>query len=237
MDADRFDALSRRIGTRTSRRVTLGLAAMGLLTIAVPEAAAARCSNRKPCPTCKRCKRHRCKPDAMKNGTPCSTGTCQQGVCTSSSGCSPAGTGGRECQENGPCRSPADMPVSGACGGLPDACRECCTSNDCSDTSRMECRHNEGSICVCGGSTHECTDGLCWSCCTTEHCVGGRHNADGFICTTFKSCACQEGSIECPKADQTGNFCADPTSNQNCGSCGNTCAGGTSCIDRQCQFS
>ena len=68
MQAERFDTLSRLIGARTSRRMAVGLAATGLLSLAIPEAAAARCSTRKPCPDCRKCRKHRCKPDATQNG-------------------------------------------------------------------------------------------------------------------------------------------------------------------------
>jgi hypothetical protein len=44
MQAERFDTLLRLIGSRTSRRMAVGLAATGLLSLTVPEAAARRCS-------------------------------------------------------------------------------------------------------------------------------------------------------------------------------------------------
>jgi hypothetical protein len=78
MDAARFDTLTRLIGSRTSRRVLVGLAASGLLGIAVPDAEAAKCSNKKPCPECYQCKKHKCKP---LTETACTNGTCQSGVC------------------------------------------------------------------------------------------------------------------------------------------------------------
>ena len=71
MDAHRFDALTHFIGSRTSRRGAVGLAATGLLSFAVPDAAAARCSKQKPGPVGKKCKRHRCKPDVTQNGASC----------------------------------------------------------------------------------------------------------------------------------------------------------------------
>jgi hypothetical protein len=44
MDDARFNTLTRFMGPRTSRRLPVGLAATGLLSIAVPDTAAARCS-------------------------------------------------------------------------------------------------------------------------------------------------------------------------------------------------
>jgi hypothetical protein len=80
MDAARFDTLTRLIGSRTSRRVLVGLAASGLLGIAVPDAEAAKCSNKKPCPECYQCKKHKCR---VLTGTACrGGGTCQSGVCS-----------------------------------------------------------------------------------------------------------------------------------------------------------
>ena len=82
MDADRFATLTRLVGSRTSRRVAVGLAATGLLSIAVPDAEAARCNKQTLCPVCRRCRRHRCRPDRTQNGAICSFGfTCDNGVC------------------------------------------------------------------------------------------------------------------------------------------------------------
>jgi hypothetical protein len=82
MDAARFDTLTRSLGSRTSRRVAVGLAVSGLLGVAVPDAEAARCSRNRPCPQCKRCKQHRCRKDATQDGQDCTGGACQNGVCT-----------------------------------------------------------------------------------------------------------------------------------------------------------
>ena len=69
MDANRFDSVARLIGSRTTRRVAAGLAVTGLLSIAVPEASAVRCSTQKPCPDCYRCRQHRCRK--RRNGSVC----------------------------------------------------------------------------------------------------------------------------------------------------------------------
>ena len=131
MDADRFDAVTRFIGSRRSRRVALGLVMTGLLTVAVPDAEA-RCSARKPCPTCKRCRRHRCRRDTSQDGTVCDGdgGTCQNGTCVSF--CAgkvdrfPCGTEkhcvGGACQS---CQGPTDAcPAGCAAGNTP--CSGCC---------------------------------------------------------------------------------------------------------------
>ena len=81
MDINRFDALTRRIGSRTSRRVAVGLAATGFLAVAAPEAEAARCSRQADCPICYRCtRRGRCRK--KRDGATClQVGTCENGVC------------------------------------------------------------------------------------------------------------------------------------------------------------
>jgi hypothetical protein len=82
MDAAPFDTLARRIGSRTSRRVAVGLVATSLFTIAIPDAVAARCTRQNPCPKCKSCRHHRCKPDTDVNFTPCGDAkACRDGAC------------------------------------------------------------------------------------------------------------------------------------------------------------
>jgi hypothetical protein len=81
MNADRFHALTRLIGSRASRRSAVGFAATGLLAVAAPEAAAVRCSRQADCPICYRCtRRGRCRK--KRDGATCATiGTCQNGLC------------------------------------------------------------------------------------------------------------------------------------------------------------
>jgi hypothetical protein len=152
-------------------------------------------------------------------------------VCESGSACTPACTGGRDCQGNGTCACPADKPVSETCGALPDACRECCTAGDC--VGDQDCRHDLGSTCVCPADLHFC-DNLCWSCCKTEDCDRGRHFADGYICNVFHACVCQEGLSDCNQADGTGSFCANLQNDEfNCGQCGFKC-GEWVCVNGGC---
>src|SRR5215213_7160675 len=82
MEAERFDALSRLVGSRTSRRMAVALAATGLLGLAMPDVAEARCSTRNPCPDCKKCRKRRCKPDAEQDDQGCTDdGICKSGTC------------------------------------------------------------------------------------------------------------------------------------------------------------
>ena len=75
--------LTRLIRSRTSRRTAVGLAATGLLSLAVPDAEAARCNQQTLCPVCRRCRRHRCKPDRTQDGDLCGFGyVCDNGLCS-----------------------------------------------------------------------------------------------------------------------------------------------------------
>ena len=80
--AEIFDTFTRTISSRALRRVPVGLAAAGLLSIAVPDAEAMRCIKKTLCPLSRQCRHHRCKPDQTQNGLSCGVGfTCQNGVC------------------------------------------------------------------------------------------------------------------------------------------------------------
>src|SRR3954470_15384045 len=107
MDANRFDAFTRLIGSRTSRRIAIGLGATGLLFTAVPEAEARKCSKKNPCPKCYRCRKHRCRPL-------CGAGKiCQDGVC-----CDP---GFADCDGDGNCE--VDLRTNTThCGRCATAC-------------------------------------------------------------------------------------------------------------------
>src|SRR5215212_2482579 len=117
MDAERFDALARRIGTRTSRRVAVGLAVAGLLGVAVPEAAALRCSAKNPCPECYRCRQRRCRKRADEDL--CTDGTCQNGSCVPR--CDPP------CQPTECCAGSTCKPgtADSACGRNGEPCDSC----------------------------------------------------------------------------------------------------------------
>ena len=168
MDAERFDALTRLIGSRTSRRIAVGLVAAGLLTIVVPEAEALRCSKTKPCPECQRCRRRRCKPDMTKNGTPCAgdTGTCAEGVCGD------CGKPGAFCCLGAYCRAGA------ICIGFPHSCQPCgddgqwccdpdfCTEGECTAEGKCGSCGGRGELCcfrtICDvGLTCRLTDFRC----------------------------------------------------------------------------
>jgi hypothetical protein len=150
MDADHFDGFARLIGSPASRRLAVGLIAMGLLGTGVPDAAAVKCSKQHPCPKCKKCKHHRCKPDATKNGNTCAPGKrCLNGTCTAKTVfCRDGVQNGDETDINcgGTCPRCANLAVcqsrddcaSAHCHNM--ICEECPDSGSCElDTDGAQC--------------------------------------------------------------------------------------------------
>ena len=161
MDTDRFDAIARFIGSRTTRRMAVGLAAMGLLSSAVPDATAARCSATRPCPACKRCKRHRCRPDAMQDGAPCTGGTCQDGTCVctdpNTHRCPGTGVcgeccGAGECPAGEFCQSVQGGPFLCYCDLITSVeCQQVCIPKSCATSCAKSCT-GPSADCGCGGA-------------------------------------------------------------------------------------
>jgi hypothetical protein len=126
MDARRFDALARLIGSRTSRRVAVGLAATGLVAVTGPDVAAARCSKTKPCPECYRCKKHKCKRD---DGVSCTGGgTCRGGACVCASG-------QFQCTEVALCCDQERACLADSCGACPASPDPCSSGPECGFTN------------------------------------------------------------------------------------------------------
>jgi hypothetical protein len=158
MDADGFDTLARLIGTRTSRRLAIGLATTGLLSLAVPGAAAARCSKGSPCPACRKCKHRRCRQVATQTSCNGGTGTCVQGTCCplqqvcGSTCCAP----GKQCS-GGIC-VPACAGFFAACNGAADCCSSVCVPAF------------GGKVCTCSSTGKVCQSS--GDCCGGLTCVG-----------------------------------------------------------------
>jgi hypothetical protein len=194
MDSERFDCLVQSFGQTRSRRQTLrgmaGVLATGAFVRSVPEAAAARCSNRKPCPECKKCRKHRCKPDATQDGNTCTgvSGTCERGTCCVElqADCTDA----KQCCQDGGATSCAPIgnlnqdqccrPLGGACS-TPGAFEECCGVVE--GGNLVLCASNN----TCGGqgarcsSAATCASGVCCgigieaACCAAgQRCVSGQ---------------------------------------------------------------
>jgi hypothetical protein len=211
MDPFRFDAWTRAFGARLSRRTALGtlpaLLGLGIAT----DAAAAKCSKRKPCKPCRRCKKGTCKP--VKDGKPCAGGTCRGGRCVG--GCTPS-CAGKQCGDDG---------CGGSCGTCPGGqscdvgacecpiatpyqcadsitCRECCGDAEC--PSNQTCRQHRctsseppcpsATPLRCPGST------VCRECCADPDCAEGRTCQQG-------TCACPSGTRFCSFVGQCGRCC------------------------------
>ncbi len=93
----------------------------------------------------------------------------------------------------------------------------------------------------CQGGACRCTPASCGGCCEDDACLGGNDpdvcGADGDACITCArnetcpagACLCEAPNIVC------GNQCVDPdTDDQNCGFCGNACAGTATCQNGAC---
>jgi hypothetical protein len=117
MDGSRFDALTRSLSVRLSRRVGMGLlAAVGLRQV-VPLAEVQ--AKNKHCPPCRKKKHGRCKK-RLPDGTPCGgeCRECRNGACAPKANRTPCGGECTECQD-GVCAPKVD---GTRCAG---ACREC----------------------------------------------------------------------------------------------------------------
>ena len=140
MDALHFDALTRRLTLRLSRRRGVAiLATVGLPRIVAPDAVAAK----KKCPPCKkRNKQGRCKKK-RPDGKSCPGGTCRQGRCCvaepTATTCAGATCGtvrintcgqavtcpcpaGQTCLANGSCATPCSVSNNTPCADSADTC-------------------------------------------------------------------------------------------------------------------
>jgi hypothetical protein len=203
VDANRFDTLARFVGSRTSRRLAIGLAAMGLLSIAVPEAEAVRCSQRHPCPACYQCKHHRCRKQAPgaicpNDGNPCTddvcdeTANCRHQLKAPGALCRPASC------TNGVATQQATCDGNGTC---PNAVTHDCAPYTCSPTA-------PACLTGCGGPD---------DCIPTYYCNGG-------VCAPKK-----ETGESCTQGFQCfSTFCVDSVCcATQCDQIGQTCPGGT----------
>jgi hypothetical protein len=172
MEASRFDALARVIGSRISRRVAVGLAATGLMARTGQDAAALRCSKNKPCPECHKCKDGKCKPKRLlsrctEGGTCCSPDLC----CPKEQTCSSTGTSCEACPEttdfctngfpvcgyfgkekNQWCGCITSVEGATTCSSLFFACFSCTTDQQCTDEFGLESICTDLSGCgLCSG--------------------------------------------------------------------------------------
>ena len=182
MDADRFDHLTRSLTSAGSRRRALValFGALGLLGLTNPdEAVAAKSGKCKPqcgeCASCKRgdckktkhgkkrCKRGKCQP--LREGTPCTNGTCRGGSCIVSPSPLTCPQGLTVC--GGSCVDTRTAQAN--CGGCGIVCgpRQTCCGGDCVslNTNRRNCGAC-GNVCPAGTN---CCNGTC-SCVAPQIC-------------------------------------------------------------------
>jgi hypothetical protein len=213
VDRTRFDALTRLIGTGSTRRTVLGLAtALGLSSL-LAEAKKRRKKKKKckSCAICQQCKQGKCKGKA--DGSDCGGGaTCQGGACTC-----PAGQ--KFC--------------AGSC--IPDS--QCCPS-DCDDGNTCTTGICDQGTCIympladnsaCGDGTGRCRDGTCYPPPTCSPRYGP--------CATVDDC-CSAGSTHvpttCPSEGPEAHTCRGRSdSGQPCHD-GTHCWSGANCIGYVC---
>ncbi|HEU5430173.1 MAG TPA: hypothetical protein VFU81_00840 [Thermomicrobiales bacterium] len=191
MDRDRFDRLTRLCAARQPRRAAFGLVAAalgGVLPLTAREAAAAKCSKKKPCPACKLCKKGKCKK--QKDGSACAGGVCADGVCACPEGQKPCGTG---CVPTGDCCADGDCGTnerccSGVCvniatvahcGSCDNACPAATTTSDAACVSgncKMTCRGDNYDVDGDPGNGCEQLD------------TGGGHTQQTAVSRGAKSC-------------------------------------------------
>lgn len=187
MHGNSFDRLARAASSRAHRRAALGAVAAsglgGLFGMAAIDEAAAKCSQKKPCGLCRRCKKKKCKrqPDDAACGT---GGVCQSGACVCPDQRQPCAEGlccamgqacfGGECEACGASGiDPCSPPVCGRAGN--DAPCFCTVSvevtpacvqfdlNDCrACTTNADCTTYLGTPAVCVDlSEHSCANAFC----------------------------------------------------------------------------
>jgi hypothetical protein len=151
VDASRFDALVRFLGSAADRRLALRGLVAGAVAALGSSGAEAKCNKKKPCGLCKRCLHRHCKPEA--DGTACGTcQVCEAGSCVEATDGTACGTC-HACQYGG-CFNAVDGTACGyglvcqsgecvSCTPLGGACQfvnpAACCSKRCCDTSIGSC--------------------------------------------------------------------------------------------------
>lgn len=214
-----FDALVRSCRGH-SRRSTLRLLTLTLLTGvitpgALHEADARRKKHKKKkkvngvAPPCvPRCTGKRCGADGCGGSCgSCGAGeACQGGRCVSTN-CSPPCPANQVCQ-NGSCGCPPGTKTCPSQG--PDgSCHECCVNGggsapdpECNGNANGNyCTDHDGDqiyICGCYVGTRNCGDGVCVTCCETQHCSQVSFPEHRVCAAGQCLCDTENGFFECP---------------------------------------
>jgi Stigma-specific protein, Stig1 len=215
MDGDRFDSLTRALGSGRSRRSVvkglgkgIGAAALGAVGLSRLGKAEAAGGGNSACA-------HFCTA-AFPPGP--ARGQCVSDAAHGTGACVACGADITHfC--NGVCVNPAtDVNNCGACG------------NVCSAPA------NATATCASGTCGFTCASGftLCNGACVNEQTDTNNCGSCGNVCPTGASCA--NDVCACPSSQTAcGGACVDTTSDSNnCGACGTACGGGDVCTAGQC---
>lgn len=174
---------------------------------------------------------------AMPGGTcsatmDCQYPTCTAATCVASDGCDTAACVGSTCTH-----TPRNCGTGMAC------CAGACHSTACDDHNACTTDAFSTATCACAftNNTATCNDNN--ACTTGDHCASGRctgtaRNCDDSNACTTDACNTSSGCTHANRANGTGcsggaccsGACVSLSSRTHCGSCGASCASGTSCV-------
>lgn len=232
MDIQRFDALVRQLGQGETRRRLLGLfggTALGglMATTFGPEAEAKKkkkkkkSCKKKKCGECQVCQKGKCQPKA--DGTACTDGACEGGVCVGINNCPPA----QVCELAETCCTDGINCITDVCFCGENQQEVCsCPAGDeyCEGADGAQCcltGDTCASIGACVTETCSANNGFCefeWALCG-ENCgcfssVGGAH-----VCGSLEGFECPPDPSQC---NTDGNCSGDDV----CVNVGCRCGGG-----------
>lgn len=231
MDVLRFDALVRQLGQGESRRRFLGLVGGttlgGLAAVGLASESDARkkkkkkSCKKKKCGECQACKKGKCL--AKTDGTACSGGTCEDGVCRSVNNCPPA----QVCDLAETCCTDGINSVDGVsyCGADQQAICTCPAGDDfCQGTDGAQC-------CLSGDACHES------GACVTETCSASNDFCEMEFAACGNGCGCVSSvdgvnacasfaTFACPTSSECANDAQCP-GDDICVNVGCRCGGGT----------
>jgi hypothetical protein len=243
MDADRFDALTRRLPNRLRLSVLgaslpfLGiLSGVGTAAVAAKNKKKKKC--KKKCSECQKCKKGKCKP--KPNGTACGTGrTCANGtciyLCAAGGRCVPDGSDPccpQTCacfQDECTCRSFPCKSFGDECSEPSDCCQGTCGCVGGHCTCRVPVCSETGEECT---ATFQCCGGLCGEC-SIAGCVCSDSGCRDVGDTCEDDADCCSGQCGFVGSSSLGTCRNEACSGDNhaCGADSDCCTGSCGCVD------